>query len=94
MHFQELINHKNKNKFIKFSRIPPEAQRILAGSNRPVVSLERLNVQAVLLSSSLQPVVSLVRLPGPAEPQISCEPDQQVIKRSSLFTPVTKHQDR
>lgn len=78
-HFQVILDHKKKNKFIKFYRIPPEAQRILAQSNSPVVSLERLNVQAVLLSSSLQPVVSLVRLPGRTEPQISCEPDQQVI---------------
>lgn len=72
---------ENKNTFINFSRIPPEAQRILAQSNRPVVSLERLNVQAVLLSSSLQPVVSLVRLPGQTEPRVSWE-HQQVIKCS------------
>lgn len=77
-HFQVIVDHKNNNKLTKSYRIPPEARRVLARSTRPVVSLERLNVQAVLLSSSLQPVVSLVRLPGQTEPRISCEPDQQV----------------
>ena len=48
--------------FIYFHRIHPEAQRILGNSCIPVVSLERLNFQSVYLSS-LQPVVSLVRLP-------------------------------
>lgn len=43
-------------------RIHPEAQRILGNSCIPVVSLERLNFQSVSLLS-LQPVVSLVRLP-------------------------------
>ncbi|KAM9753662.1 uncharacterized protein ACNS7B_006881 [Menidia menidia] len=43
-------------------RIPPEARRILGHSCIAVVSLERLNFQSVTVSS-LQPVVSLVRLP-------------------------------
>lgn len=47
---------------IYFHRIHPEAQRILGNSCIPVVSLERLNFQSVSLLS-LQPVVSLVRLP-------------------------------
>ncbi|KAM8750583.1 uncharacterized protein AB9X84_012418 isoform 1-T2 [Acanthopagrus schlegelii] len=47
---------------LKRIRIHPEAQRILGNSCIPVVSLERLNFQSVYLSS-LQPVVSLVRLP-------------------------------
>lgn len=46
----------------EFHRIHPEAQRILGNSCIPVVSLERLNFQSVSLSS-LQPVVSLQRLP-------------------------------
>ncbi|XP_056908184.1 uncharacterized protein LOC130536339 isoform X1 [Takifugu flavidus] len=79
---------------LKRIRIPPEAQRILARSNRPVVSLERLNVQAVLLSSSLQPVVSLVRLPGQTEPQISCEPDQQNSSRQTANTGGLSDPDR
>ncbi|XP_070827421.1 E3 ubiquitin-protein ligase TRIM33-like [Chaetodon trifascialis] len=48
---------------LKKISIHPEAQRILGNSCIPVVSLKRLNFQSVLLSSSLQPVVSLVRLP-------------------------------
>lgn len=44
-------------------RINPEAQRILGNSCIAVVSLERLDFQSVYLSS-LQPVVTLVRLPG------------------------------
>ncbi|XP_030282974.1 uncharacterized protein LOC115587313 isoform X2 [Sparus aurata] len=47
---------------LKRIRIHPEAQRILGNSCIPVVRLERLNFQSVYLSS-LQPVVSLVRLP-------------------------------
>lgn len=47
---------------LHFHRIHPEAQRILGNSCIPVVSLERLNFQSVSLSS-LQPVVSLQRLP-------------------------------
>ncbi|CAK6954521.1 E3 ubiquitin-protein ligase TRIM33-like isoform X2 [Scomber scombrus] len=49
---------------LKRIRIHPEAQRILGNSCIAVVSLERLNFQSVSLSS-LQPVVSLVRLPSP-----------------------------
>ncbi|XP_051237793.1 E3 ubiquitin-protein ligase TRIM33-like isoform X3 [Dicentrarchus labrax] len=48
---------------LKRISIHPEAQRILGNSCIPVVSLERLNFQSVSLSASLQPVVSLVRLP-------------------------------
>nr|XP_046251491.1 E3 ubiquitin-protein ligase TRIM33-like [Scatophagus argus] len=48
---------------LKRISIHPEAQRILGDSCIPVVSLERLNFQSVFLSASLQPVVSLVRLP-------------------------------
>ncbi|XP_042268459.1 E3 ubiquitin-protein ligase TRIM33-like isoform X1 [Thunnus maccoyii] len=48
---------------LKRIRIHPEAQRILGNSSIAVVSLERLNFQSVSLSS-LQPVVSLVRLPS------------------------------
>ncbi|KAM8891734.1 uncharacterized protein AB9W97_012118 isoform 2-T4 [Spinachia spinachia] len=53
---------------LKAIRFPPEAQRILGTSRVPVVSLKRLNLRSVRLSS-LQPVVSLVRLPrrGPVE---------------------------
>ncbi|KAE8296750.1 Tripartite motif-containing protein 66 Transcriptional intermediary factor 1 delta [Larimichthys crocea] len=48
---------------LKRMRIHPEAQRILGNSCIPVVSLTRLNFQSLLTSLSLQPVVSLVRLP-------------------------------
>nr|XP_020449273.1 E3 ubiquitin-protein ligase TRIM33-like isoform X2 [Monopterus albus] len=54
--------HKSVAALLKRLRIHPEAQRILGNSCIPVVSLERLNFQAVSLLS-LQPVVSLVRLP-------------------------------
>ncbi|XP_015240008.1 PREDICTED: transcription intermediary factor 1-alpha-like isoform X1 [Cyprinodon variegatus] len=53
---------KSVKALLKRLRIHPEAQRILGDSSIAVVSLERLNFQCVT-SSSLQPVVSLVRLP-------------------------------
>ncbi|XP_068169874.1 transcription intermediary factor 1-alpha-like isoform X2 [Antennarius striatus] len=49
--------------FLQRTRIHPQAQRILGNACIPVVILERLNFRSGLLSSSLQPVVSLVRLP-------------------------------
>ncbi|XP_026221198.1 tripartite motif-containing protein 66-like [Anabas testudineus] len=54
--------NKSVAALLKRIRIHPEAQRILGNSCIPVVSLERLNFQSVSLLS-LQPVVSLVRLP-------------------------------
>ncbi|KAK2880463.1 transcription intermediary factor 1-alpha-like [Channa argus] len=54
--------NKSVAALLKRIRIHPEAQRILGTSCIPVVSLERLNFQSVSLLS-LQPVVSLVRLP-------------------------------
>ncbi|KAM3609676.1 uncharacterized protein V6R79_018348 [Siganus canaliculatus] len=48
---------------LKRIRIHPEAVRILGNSSVAVVSLERLNFQKMFLSSCLQPMVSLVRLP-------------------------------
>ncbi|XP_039882374.1 transcription intermediary factor 1-alpha-like isoform X1 [Simochromis diagramma] len=53
---------KSVKALLRRLRIHPEAQRILGNSCIPVVSLERLNFQSVSLSS-LQPVVSLQRLP-------------------------------
>ncbi|XP_037622848.1 uncharacterized protein LOC119486639 [Sebastes umbrosus] len=53
---------KDVSALLKRIRIHPEAQRILGNSCIPVVSLERLNFRSVCFSS-LQPVVSLVRLP-------------------------------
>ncbi|XP_047236969.1 transcription intermediary factor 1-alpha-like [Girardinichthys multiradiatus] len=53
---------KSVKALLKRIRIHPEAQRILGNSPIAVVNLERLNFQSVS-SSSLQPVVSLVRLP-------------------------------
>ncbi|KAM7397154.1 hypothetical protein PAMP_020148 [Pampus punctatissimus] len=55
--------HRSVAALLKRIRIHPEAQRILGNSCIAVVSLERLNFQSVSLSS-LQPVVSLVRLPS------------------------------
>ncbi|XP_036002288.1 E3 ubiquitin-protein ligase TRIM33 isoform X1 [Fundulus heteroclitus] len=57
---------KTVQALLKRIRIHPEAQRILGKSPIAVVSLERLNFQSVS-SSSLQPVVSLVRLPCQTE---------------------------
>ncbi|KAF7224014.1 uncharacterized protein [Nothobranchius furzeri] len=54
---------KSVQDLLKRTRIHPEAQRILGNSSIAVVSLERLNFQTVSLLS-LQPVVSLVRLPS------------------------------
>ncbi|KAG7462265.1 hypothetical protein JOB18_002947 [Solea senegalensis] len=48
--------------FLRRIRVHPEAQRILGNSCIPAVSLERLDLRSVCLAS-LQPVVSLVRLP-------------------------------
>ncbi|XP_047452581.1 tripartite motif-containing protein 66-like [Mugil cephalus] len=62
-HEGERRPHKSVQAFMKTIRIDPEAQRILGNSCIAVVSLERLNFQSVNLSS-LQPVVTLVRLPG------------------------------
>ncbi|AWP07789.1 putative transcription intermediary factor 1-alpha-like [Scophthalmus maximus] len=50
-------------------RVHPEAQRILGNSRIPVVSLERLDFRSVSLSS-LQPVVSLVRLPCQSQAEL------------------------
>lgn len=58
--------------FVYFHRIHPEAQRILGNSCIPVVRLERLNFQSVSLLS-LQPVVSLVRLPCQKQAELNGE---------------------
>ncbi|XP_068580252.1 tripartite motif-containing protein 66-like [Cebidichthys violaceus] len=71
---------------LKRIRIHPEAQRILGNSCIPVVSLERLNFQAVRLSS-MQPVVSLVRLQSQTQAELhddaSCldRPQQNGVSR-------------
>lgn len=71
-----------------FHSIHPEAQRILGNSSIAVVSLERLNFQAVTLSC-LQPVVSLVRLPCRARAElqqdVSLRCPQQVQKQKDLL---------
>ncbi|XP_072242486.1 transcription intermediary factor 1-alpha-like isoform X2 [Leuresthes tenuis] len=60
---------KSVKSLLKRIRIHPEAQRILGNSCIAIVSLERLNFQSVSLSS-LQPVVSLVRLPCQTEAEL------------------------
>lgn len=50
------------NAFLSHDRIHPEAQKILGNSSVPIVSLEPLNYWS-FFATSLQPVVSLVRLP-------------------------------
>uniref|UniRef100_A0A1A8NEK7 Tripartite motif containing 66 n=2 Tax=Nothobranchius rachovii TaxID=451742 RepID=A0A1A8NEK7_9TELE len=59
---------KSVQDLLKRTRIHPEAQRILGNSSIAVVSLERLNFRTVSLFS-LQPVVSLVRLPSQTQTQ-------------------------
>uniref|UniRef100_A0A3P9LQD1 Tripartite motif containing 66 n=1 Tax=Oryzias latipes TaxID=8090 RepID=A0A3P9LQD1_ORYLA len=59
---------KGVKALLRTIRIHPEAQRILGKSSIAVVTLERLNFQSVSLSS-LQPVVSLQRLPGQTHAQ-------------------------
>ncbi|XP_027883019.1 transcription intermediary factor 1-alpha-like [Xiphophorus couchianus] len=69
--------YKSVIDLLKTMRIHPEAQRILGNSAIAVVSLERLNFQRVS-SSSLQPVVSLVRLPLQADVVSLNRPQQNV----------------
>ncbi|KAG8012344.1 Tripartite motif-containing protein 66 [Nibea albiflora] len=72
---------------LKRMRIHPEAQRILGNSCIPVVSLKRLNFQSLLTSLSLQPVVSLVRLPCQTQAKLQSDVACLDLPQQNGFSP-------
>ncbi|XP_041853660.1 transcription intermediary factor 1-alpha-like isoform X2 [Melanotaenia boesemani] len=77
---------KNVNTLLKRLRIHPEAQRVLGNSCIPVVTLERLKFQSMSLSS-LQPVVSLIRLPCQTQAELHSDVSLDSHEQQNGFSP-------